>query len=89
MLVLPNEYGFALEASGDDEKAMCEESVGQKPLCYYVKNNGVVEEQHVMFEKPMYDMMYHLKHLFIRSKVDGFLGNKVFGDGGVAENLMP
>ena len=68
---------------------MCEESARQKPLCYYVMNNGVVEEQQAMFEKPTYDMMYHLKPLFIRAKVDGFPMNKVFFDGGAAVNLMP
>ena len=50
---------------------------------------GVVEEQHAMFEKPTSDMMYHLKPLFIRAKVDGFPVNKVFVDGGAAVNLMP
>ena len=43
--ILPNEYALALEASEDEDEAMCEESVGQKPLCYYVMNNEVVEEQ--------------------------------------------
>lgn len=34
-------------------------------------------------------MMYQLKSLFIRAKVDGFPINKVFVDGGVTLNLMP
>ena len=37
---LPNDYGFALEASGDKEETMCKESAGWKYLCYYVMNNG-------------------------------------------------
>ena len=57
MSVLPNEYGFASEASGDEEETMCEESAGQKPICYFIMNNGVVEEQQAMFEKPTSDMM--------------------------------
>ena len=89
MLVLPNEYGFTSEASGDEEEAMCEESTSQKPLCYYVMNNGVVEEQHAMFEKPTSDMMYHLKTLFIKDKVDSFPVNKMFVGGGADVNLRP
>ena len=76
MSFLPNEYGFASEASVDKEEAVCGESAGKKPLCYYVMNNGVVEEQHAMFEKPTSYMMYHLKPLFIRAKGDGFSVNK-------------
>ena len=34
-------------------------------------------------------MLYHLKPLFIRVKVDGIPVNKVFADGGAAVNLMP
>ena len=34
-------------------------------------------------------MMYHLKPLFIRDKVDGFPVNKVFVDDGAAVNLIP
>lgn len=45
-------------------------------------NNGVVEEQKAAFEKPNPRMMYHLKPLFVRVKVDGMLLNKVFLDGG-------
>lgn len=42
-----------------------------------------------MFERPNPRMMYHLKPLFIRAKVDGVEVNKVFVDGGAAVNLMP
>lgn len=42
-----------------------------------------------MFERPSPEMMFHLKPLFIRAKVDGVAVNKVFVDGGVAVNLMP
>lgn len=34
-------------------------------------------------------MMYHLKPLFIREKVDGVAMNKMFVDGGAAVNLIP
>ena len=52
-------------------------------------NNRVVEEQQAMFEKPTSDMMYHIKPLVIRAKVDDFSMNKVVVDGGAAVNLMP
>lgn len=42
-----------------------------------------------MFEKPSSEMMYHLKPLFIRKKVNGVAVNKVFVDGGEVVNLMP
>ena len=52
-------------------------------------NSGIVEEQKAMFERPSSGMMYHLKPLFIREKVDGIVVNKVFVDGGAVVNLMP
>lgn len=67
--------------SGEEDK--------DKPLCYYVMNSGVVEEQQAMFEKPTPWMMYHLKPLFIKAKVDGVAVNKVFINGGAVVNLMP
>ena len=42
-----------------------------------------------MFERPSARMMYHLKPLFIRAKVDGVSVNKVFVDGGETINSMP
>ncbi|XP_050897147.1 uncharacterized protein LOC127103965 [Lathyrus oleraceus] len=42
-----------------------------------------------MFERPSPGMIYHLKPLFIRAKVDGMAVNKVFVDEGAAVNLMP
>lgn len=49
-------------------------------------NNGVVEEQHAIL--PDTSMMYQLKPLFIRAKVDKKWVNKVFVDGGVMVNRM-
>lgn len=51
-------------------------------------NKGVVEEQHAIFERHDPGMMYHLKPLSIREKVDGMVANKVFIDGGATINLM-
>lgn len=47
-------------------------------MCYYVMNNGIVEEQQTIFEKPYARMMYHLKPLVIREEVDNIIVNKVF-----------
>lgn len=87
--VLPAEYDMVSEVSKADEDFVPDEIVEDKPLCYYVMNSGVVEEKKDMFEKPSPGMMYHLKPLFIRAKVDGVAVNKVFVDEGAASNLMP
>ncbi|XP_050876224.1 uncharacterized protein LOC127079917 [Lathyrus oleraceus] len=87
--VFPVEYNMVSEVSETEEDFMPDETVGGKPLCYYIMNNGVVEEQKSMFERPSPGMMYYLKPLFIRAKVDGITVNKVFVDGGATVNLMP
>lgn len=57
-------------------------------MSYYVINNGIVEEQQTIFEKPYVGMTYHLKPLVIREKVDNIIVNKVFIDRGTTVNLM-
>jgi len=55
-------------------------------------NNGCVENQHDVFEKPEFPMDQHLKPLLIQAKINGvgIIGiNKVFMDGGVTVNLLP
>lgn len=42
-----------------------------------------------MFERPDASMMYHLKPLFIREKVDNIGINKMFVEGGETVNVMP
>ncbi|XP_058764406.1 uncharacterized protein LOC131637855 [Vicia villosa] len=64
-------------------------NVNEMHVCYYVMGNGVVEEQKVLFEKADHGMMYHLKPLFIREKINRVPINKVFVDGGATMNLMP
>lgn len=68
---------------------MMEEAANQKPLCYYVMNNGVVKEHHAIFERPNTYIMYHLKLLFTKEKVDNIGVNKQFVDGGVTVNPIP
>lgn len=87
--VLLTEYNMVSEVSEIKEDFMPDETVRGKPLCYYVMNIGVVEEQKSMFERPSPGMMYHLKPLFIREKVDEITIKKVFVDGGATINLIP
>ena len=47
---------------------MVEEAQNKKLLCYYMMNNGIIEEQYAIFEKPDAGMMYNLNTLFIRGK---------------------
>lgn len=86
--VLPAEYDCVSEVSETDEDYIQDEAENQKPLCYYLMTNGVVEGQQAIFEKPDVGMMYHLKPLFIREMVDNMAINKVFFDGGAIVNLM-
>lgn len=81
------EYDMVSEVSETEEDFMPDETVGGKPLYYYVMNSGMVEEQKAMFERPSPGMMYHMKPLFIRAKVDGIAVNKVFVDGGCNRQL--
>lgn len=87
--MLPAKYDMVSEVSEAEKNFMSEETIRGKPLCYYVMNSGVVEEQKSMFERPSPGMMYYLKPLFIREKVDRITVNKVFVYGGATVNLMP
>jgi hypothetical protein len=71
------------------ESDFTEEMAIHKPLCYYVMNNGCVEDQHAVFERPDISMMHHLKPLFIQAKINGVGMNKVLVDGGATVNLIP
>lgn len=68
---------------------MVEEAQNKKLLCYYMMNNGIIEEQYAIFEKPDAGMMHNLKPLFIREKMDNIRVNKVFIDGGATLNPIP
>jgi hypothetical protein len=50
--------------------------------------NGCVEAQNVVFERPDIGMKNHLKALFIRAKVNNVGVNKILVDGGVVVNIM-
>lgn len=87
--MFPAEYDRVSEVYESEEAYVHDEVANQKPLCYYVMNNNFVEEKQAIFERPDPGMMYHLKPLFIREKVDDMAINKVFIDGGATVNMMP
>ena len=89
--VLPIEYAHDVssKANHDDECDFTEEMARHRPLCYYVMNNGCIEDQHAVFEKPDDSMKLHLKPLFIQAKLNGVGINKVLVDGGATVNLLP
>lgn len=87
--MLPTKHDMVSEVYEVNEDFMPDEIVEGKPLCYYIMNRGVVEEQKAMFERPSLGMMYHLKPLLIRAKVNGIAVSKVFVDGGATVNLIP
>jgi hypothetical protein len=86
--MLPAEYDVLSEVN-EIESDFTEEMANHKPICYYVINNGCVENQHAVFEKPDFPMNHHLKPLFIQAKINGVGVNKVLLDGGAAVNLLP
>lgn len=63
--------------------------VAHKPVCYYVMNNGCVEEKNAFFERPNEAMKSHLKPLFITRKVEDVPINKILVDYGATMNLIP
>lgn len=87
MFMLPAEFDKIFEVFEND-KDVPDDVANQKPLCYYVMDNGVVEERTTMFEKPYLGMTYHLKPLFIREKFDGTPVIKVFIEKGATMSLM-
>ncbi|KAI5388210.1 hypothetical protein KIW84_074053 [Lathyrus oleraceus] len=86
--VMPREFDRITEVDDNDsitEKKM----VAHKSTCYYVMNNGCVEEQNYFFERPSKTMKSHLKPLFITRKVEKIPVNKILVDYGATVNLMP
>ncbi|MCI31552.1 hypothetical protein A2U01_0052764, partial [Trifolium medium] len=87
--ILPREYDVWYEITDREEEFEEPPFADFKPVCYYVMDNGCVEEQQAIFEKPDEGMKNHLKPLFVRAKVNNVGVNKVLIDGGAAVNLMP
>lgn len=64
VLVMPREFNQITEVEDTDSNTK-REMAAHKPVCYYVMNNGCIEEKNAFFERPGEDMKIHLKHLFI------------------------
>lgn len=86
--VFPREYDQVMEIE-EPEDATDLEMARHIPVCYYVRNNGCVEEQNTFLERLDEGMKNHLKPLFIRGKVENVGVNKILVDGGTTVNLMP
>lgn len=71
------------------EETTEEKLTNHVPLCYYIMNNGCVEEQNAFFERPNEAVKNHLKPFFIKEKMENIGINKILVDGGAAVNLMP
>ncbi|XP_050895251.1 uncharacterized protein LOC127101860 [Lathyrus oleraceus] len=59
-----------------------------KPICYYVMNNGCMEEKNALFERPDEDIKSHLKPLFITRKIEDVPINKILVDCDTTVNLI-
>lgn len=60
-----------------------------KLVCYFVMNNGCIEEENMLFETSYEGMKSHLKPLFVRVKVKDTTMNKIIVDRGVDVNIIP
>lgn len=86
--ILPREYDRVIEVEEPEDLTEME-MARHTPVCYYIMNNGCVEEQNSFFERLYESMKIHLKPLFIRGKVGNVGVNKILVDDGVEVNLMP
>jgi hypothetical protein len=87
--IVPSEFDVQYEVTELEEDFDQLNLADPKPTCYYVMNNGCIEEQQASLEKPDLGMKNHLTPLFIKAKVEGVGVNKVLIDEGVPVNLMP
>ena len=62
--VLRCEFGQETEVEEHEEDDAID-LMKHRPVCYYVMDNGAVEEQNAFFEHPEPAMKNHLKPLFI------------------------
>jgi hypothetical protein len=59
--ILPAQYDVISKVEENEEEFDTKNMANHKPVCYYVMNNGCVEEQQAMFEKPNGSMQSLLK----------------------------
>jgi hypothetical protein len=75
--ILPAEYDVLSEIQSGEDEFDSSELALHKPMCYYVMNNGCLEEQMAFFERPHEGMKSNLTLLFIQAKVNDVGINKV------------
>lgn len=75
--ILLIEFDTITEVTEEENDYVVEEIEKHNPLCYYIINNGCVEEENVVFDMPDEGMKQYLKPLFKWAKVDGVGVNKV------------
>lgn len=85
--VMPREFDKITEVE-DTENNTEREMAAHKPVCYYVMNNGCVEEKNSLFERPDEAIKSHLKSIFITGKIEDVPNNKILVDYGATMNLM-
>lgn len=85
--VLPREYDQVMEVEEPEDETDVE-MARHRPVCYYVMNNGCVDEHNTFFERPDEGMKNHLKPLFIIGKMENVGVNKILVDDGAIVNLM-
>lgn len=78
--VLPIKYDVVTKVIDEDGEFHTENLSGHKPVCFYVMNDGCIEKQSSIFEKPDLMMKSHLQ--------DNVNINNVSVDGGAIVNLM-
>lgn len=72
----------------EEDTGLAEELENQKPLCYYVMNNGSIDEDKATFERPNNGIQQYLKPFLIWAKVENMGINEVLVNRGES-NLMP
>lgn len=68
VLILPIEYDCPTKVK-ELEECDEQEMARHMPVCYYVMDNGCVEEHNAFFKRPDKDIRIHLKPLFIRKQL--------------------
>lgn len=89
MSVMSGEYDVVTEVTNTKEEYSKEDMCEHKLVCYYVMNDGCVEEQNAIIERPDMGMIIHLGLFFIKEIIDNVGVNKVLIDSGTVFNLMP
>lgn len=85
--VMPKEFNRITEVE-DTDNITEREMVAHKLVCYYVMNNGCIEEKNAFFKRHNEAMKSYLKPLFITRKVKDVPINKILVDCGATVNLI-